>query len=191
MMTIAEIANLIRALVRIARLDDSGFDLLPDTMRTARLSFWAAVLTVPFNLMVDTARYATTDDPPLLVGYLLASLLGHVVAWTFWPVIMLHLGPVLNGNLKVWRAIAAYNWMWLLAYPPVALVTVLREVRLMPVTIGQFATLIIMSALIGYGWFLFRRGLGTEAGTSAMLVLLHLIVGQIMVAVVIEAQGGI
>lgn len=174
--TAREIVTSIRGVIRLAFLDPRGMEVLDRTPEGAIRSFWAAVVVAPFYIALLVVREGDSlADVPFGLD-IVVQLVAYVVGWTAFPVVSRELAKVI-GRLDDWPGmVCAYNWS-----------AVVQIVLQMPVLLAAasgaaddrdvaVAGLLVLAAVMGYLWFIFRTALRIPGMTALGLVVVEMTV---------------
>lgn len=159
--------------LRLARFDAAGLQYLDTSPEGFWKSFTAALWILPIYLPLTALNYGFERAP--LSGHVVAlEVLGYVIAWTAFPVVMLSVTRLFQRRQHFIRYIVAYNWasVWQIAlYGAVSLLT---EIGVLRGAVGDFIGLAAFGAILFYGWFVARAALDIPAPTAAGVVALDL-----------------
>lgn len=173
MLTIGEFAAALRGVRRLLRLKPDAFELFDATPRGFWKSFWVAAIILPVWALL-VADQAGTNGQAASLRYFLVQGIGYVVSWLAYPLLMVRLADVLDRWPRYYSYMVAYNWFQLvqtLAWLPV----VLLLDRDAPRGLIGLLWLTTHGVLLGYSWFIARRGLKVDTGAAIALVIIDLL----------------
>jgi hypothetical protein len=156
----------------LARGKVDGIDAFEPTMEDARASFLAALACLPIFLLLRMAAGADVAgiDP---TRALVADLIAYVCSWTGFALASLAMAEAMGRRVLWPRFIAAWNWVNLVQYVALALLS-------LPAMLGLPGMIADTLALLGLGyalwlqWFATRLGLGLAGPRAAAYVALDL-----------------
>lgn len=171
MISAGEIMAGITGAFRLARRDPGGMVWFDATPRGFWNSFWAAVLVAPTFLILDILSGSLNGDTT--ARQIAIKLIGYVIDWTAFPVVMI----VVVDSLGKWpnyiRYIVAYNWS------AVVQMSVLLPTALLAVSAPSHATLLLAQAaiivMLVYRAYVAHVALAVNLGTAAGVVLLDVL----------------
>lgn len=178
MITLAETGIALRGVGRILRFDPDFIRYFDRSPKGALRSFWMAAPLLPIFLL---RLYLLHDpqSPPIDSRMLCAMLIGYVLNWIIFPLVLLSIAPAMERRNQVIGTIAVYNWLSLLFIlmdvPIVALGALGLDVSLLQLL--DLATLLV--ALVCEG-FILAVTLQIRGFSAAALVLLDFILGQLI-----------
>jgi len=183
MLPLNYIIHSVMAAGRMIKFDGNAINDFDISERGFWRSFFAAVLVLPFSLMMAASRYDLITDG-VSIGvisndipfgrFMFVEMVAYVISWTAYPVLMSVFVKHLNCQQNYIRGVVAYNWssFWQNAvYVPLALVSAESG--------GPFA-LIVLVAVLAYGWFVAWKGFGVSKFQAFMLIGLDLSIGIII-----------
>ena len=185
MITTAEIAAGITGAVRLARRDPTGMDCFDTSPRGFWRSFWAAALVAPLFILVDVLSGGLgADTGP---RQLAVKLIGYVIDWTLFPVVMITIADSLGKWPQYMRYIVAYNWS------AVVQLTVLTPAAVLAVTAPSHGTMLLAQvvtiALLIYRAYVAHVALAVNLGTAAGIVLLDVLLAGVLRALSDRMMG--
>lgn len=186
MITRAEIAAGITGAFRLARRDPGGLDCFDSSPYGFWRSFWAAALVAPAFIIIDLLAGTLNTD----TGFhaLAVKLIGYVIDWTLFPVVMITIVDSLGKWPLYTRYIVAYNWS------AVVQMAVLLPVAIMAVSAPSHATMLIAQAvtivLLVYRAYVAHVALAVNLGTAAGIVLLDVLLAGLLRVVSDRLMGG-
>jgi len=183
MLPLNYIIHSVMAAGRMIKFDGNAINDFDISERGFWRSFFAAVLVLPFSLMMAASRYDLITDG-VSIGvisndipfgrFMFVEMVAYVISWTAYPLLMSVFVKHLNCQQNYIRGVVAYNWssFWQNAvYVPLALVSAESG--------GPFA-LIVLVAVLAYGWFVAWKGFGVSKFQAFMLIGLDLSIGIII-----------
>ncbi|MEQ8665211.1 MAG: hypothetical protein RIC16_05750 [Rhodospirillales bacterium] len=166
--------------VRLARFDADAINAFDVSIRGFWYSFYAALLVAPFSLMMAMTRYgmisAEFGVEPALLRFSLIEFIAYAISWTAYPVLMASFVRFLDCERNYIRGIVSYNWAAVLqnaVYTPVAIVSMSSG------GLGPLPVMVLIAVLF-YGWFVAWKGFGISRPQAVMLVGLDLSIGVII-----------
>jgi hypothetical protein len=173
MLTKAELAVALTGVRRVLLCKADAFDQFDATPRGFWNSFWVAFLILPVwaFLLVDQESAAGHPQP---FRYFAIQGIGYAISWIAYPLIMIRISDFLDRWPRYFRYMVAYNWFQLVQ-TIVWLPLVLLIDAGAPQSLVALIWLATHGVLLGYSWFIARRGLKVEAGTACALVLIDLL----------------
>ncbi|HTH15173.1 MAG TPA: hypothetical protein VL974_00860 [Magnetospirillum sp.] len=177
MISVAEIAAGLTGALRLARRDPAGLAMFDATPQGFWRSFWAAVLVAPAFVILDMLSGDIGGGPRQLA----IQMIGYVIDWTAFPVLMITIADSLGKWPNYMRYIVAYNWAALVQMTillPVAILAVLVPGHA-TMALAQFVTVI----LLVYRAYVAHVALEVGVGTAAGVVLLDVLLAALLKAV--------
>lgn len=156
----------------LARGKVDGIDAFEPTMEDARVSFLAALFCLPIFLLLRMAGgpAAGAIDP---MRALVADLAAFVCSWAGFALASLPLAEAM-GRRALWpRFIAAWNWVNLVQYVALALLS-LPELLGLPGMVADTLALLGLGYAMWLQWFATRLALGLSGSRAAAFVALDL-----------------
>lgn len=163
----------------IVRLDPKAFAFFNATHEGFWRSFWAAAILTPFTA-VAVVREAIIEPPPSLGRFIAFQIIGYVMGWLLFPLLMVRVADMLGRRDRYFHYIVALNWFHLIEIVFWGPLLVLGMADILPPAIEQVLALFVMVALLGYEWFITRHTLKVEGGTAAALVAIDLLLGLVI-----------
>jgi len=170
MVTAKEAVSALYGAFRLARLDPSGLDFFDNSVRGFWNSFFAAVLVLPFYLVLTAMRHSVLETAVPFGRFFAIEMIAYVIAWVAFPLVMASLTRTLEREDRYIRYIVAYNWaaVWQNAlYMPVAMLSVGGV--LAPAGANALGFL-ALALIVIYVWFVTRTALKVTAGMAAGIV---------------------
>ncbi len=160
---------------RLARADPGGMSFFDRSALGAARSFYAAILLLPFFIVLEATRFSEELAALPLGPWLLVEILSYIISWTAFPVVMIQLSRLIGREHRYFDFLVAYNWSSIIQvgiYFPVA---VLGGLEVLPESVTSVLILLVTIAVLVYQWFVTRTSLEIEGGLAAGLVLADLI----------------
>lgn len=156
----------------LARGKVDGIDAFEPTMEDARVSFLAALLCLPIFLLLRLGGgpAAAAIDP---ARGLAADLIAFTCSWVGFAVASLPLAESMGRGILWPRFIAAWNWVNLVQYGVVALLS-LPELLGLPGMVADTLALLGLGYALWLQWFATRLALGLSGPRAAIFVALDL-----------------
>ena len=174
--------------VRLVKLDSQGFDYFGDTAADFWRSFLAAALVAPLFLLYLVIRYAETDTDGSFPVYIAAQVLAYVIAWLAFPLVMLHLAPVLQREDKVIRYLVAYNWLSAIQNGVYLPVVMLGITGTFAQGLSNFLAMVALMWVLGLTLFVTHKALEVPLGTAGGVVVMDLLLG-VLIEVLTSRPG--
>lgn len=174
-LSVSEIVQSIKGVVRLARFDASGMAFLDTTPEGALRSFWVALLVLPpYALLIAVRDGGELTDLPL--GYtLLVESLAYVVGWTAFPAVMHIVARLMDRADEYPAMVAAYNWS--------AVLQMVLQLPLILLMLGGIVdddggigyAFVILAIIMVYIWFILKTSLRINGIAAAGLVIIELL----------------
>jgi hypothetical protein len=172
------LGKFLAALVGIGRLlrwRTDAFDAFDKTARGFWASFWVALLILPLwcYVVADQMDQMAHPSPERFVAF---QAIAYAISWLAYPLVMLRICDFLDRWPRYYTYIVAYNWFQLaqaVAWLPMLILMGIGAPR----GLVAIVWLTTHGVLIGYAWFIARRGLEVDAGTASALVVIDLLLG--------------
>jgi len=188
MISLAEFEIALRGLLRLARFDAGFagfFDLSKDG---AKRSFRLALPLLPFYLLLLNLNAKWPEDAdPARIGA--AELIGYVLMWVAFPLLLLMGARLLDREGRVYGAIAVYNWLSVLAVAiqlPVEIATYYGLDR----SWGDGLSLVALIFVTACEFFAFKRLLEVGFEIATALVVVEYVLGRIIIGLLVAMAGG-
>jgi hypothetical protein len=163
---------------RLARLDAGGMHWFNHSIAGFFRSFGVALLVLPPYLLILALRL---DDKVESVGwYFFVEMLGYVVGWVAFPLIMLGIAVIFSFQRSYISYIIAYNWTATIQVAVVLPIVLLNSGGLVGQELGLFLGVAITLAILYYQWFVALTALQTSGLTAAALVVLDFVLGRLI-----------
>ncbi len=183
MLSAREAATALYGAYRLARFDARGMTYFETSLDGFWRSFYAAVIVAPFYAVLLLMRHAVDTTGVGAVRFASVEAIAYVIAWVAFPLVMVSLARVLDREERYLGYIVAYNWAAVLQnalYMPVVMLGLTGTV---PVNAANALTLIVLSVVLVYTWFITWTALNVSAGTAAALVALDFVLSVFINAV--------
>ncbi|WP_207480260.1 hypothetical protein [Arenibaculum pallidiluteum] len=173
--------------IRLARLDRTGAEFFGSTPEAALRSFYVAALVAPAHLVLMLLRLVDVVEEINYLRYFAVETIAYVISWTAFPLLLWHLGPLLDRREQVFRAIAAQNWSAVLQIAVLLAVSGLGAAAFVPEALVAGLAIAISFALLCYQWFILRSALDI-GGLPAF----GLLIGGVLIEVMVrQAADGL
>ncbi len=156
----------------LARGKVDGIDAFEPTMEDARVSFLAALICLPVFLLLrfGIGPASVSPDP---MRALAADVIAFVCSWAGFALASLPMAEAM-GRRALWpRFIAAWNWVNLVQYLVLAVLS-LPELLGLPGMVADTLALLGLGYAMWLQWFATRLGLGLSGPRAAAFVALDL-----------------
>ncbi|MDB5369643.1 MAG: hypothetical protein JWP20_1201 [Roseomonas sp.] len=158
---------------------------MPLSAGGASRSFWAAVLCLPFFLVLRVLL----ADAPVGPRVVVAELVGFVAGWAGYALATLPMAFAL-GRGPLWpRFLATWNWTSLIQYAAILGLTLVTKSGLSG-WLGQGVQLAGLGYAVWLQWFATGLALKVSGGRAAGFVLLDLVLGLMVSAFVTDLALG-
>ena len=176
-----EVSTALHGAWRLAWLDRSGMAYFDRSESGFWKSFTAAILVFPaflilLALRVDDAEWAASGIGRILI----VEMIGYVVAWTSFPLIMLPVARFLGRESHWLEFIIAYNWSQVVQYAVFLTATILAGSGTFPTSLASGIVAASIIAVLLYEWFVARVSLDTGAAGATMIVLVDLVLTELI-----------
>ena len=136
-------------------------------------SFRAAVVAFPLSLLVLALAPHGFEVSGKLVA---ADILGYIVTWTAFPLIVIYLADRMQVFPHYWRFITATNWANLLQSAVFTVVILVNASGALPEPVAAMLFMAAWFWILLFKWRLARHGLGIANLPAVAIVLLDLAV---------------
>ncbi len=134
-------------------------------------SFRAALVAFPLSLLM----LALVPHGFQVTGKLVAAdIVGYIITWTAFPLIMVYLAARMQVFPHYWRFIIATNWANLLQAAAFAAVVLVNAAGVLPEAIAAMLFMAAWFWILLFKWRLARHGLGIAHFPAVAVVLLDL-----------------
>jgi len=156
----------------ILRFQPAAFLCFPGGMGPFLRSFIAALIVSPLQVLIVWAEMSsqTIDDPQ---RYILFQAAAYVLGWLAYPLLLLPVCRHFDRSGRYTTYVSAFNWFQLVEYGVVVPVLLLGTIPWLPPALTMVLWMVTVLTLMVYEWFLIRRGLELETGTTAALVIIN------------------
>jgi hypothetical protein len=178
MITFAEFEIAVLGLLRLARFDSGFAGFFDLSARGARRSFGLALPLLPIVLLLMhlNARWPEGTDMTRVVA---AELIGYVLMWTCFPLLLFGFARVIEREGRIYGAIAVYNWLSVLSIGLQLPIAVAAYLGLSAGWAGAMSDIALIF-VIACEFFAFRRLLEIRIEMTIALVVVDFILGQIV-----------
>lgn len=177
-----EVATAVYAAYRLARGDASAIEYFDATLSGFWKSFFAAVLIAPFYLMLLFGRHmVTASDAIEPLRFYPVEMIGYVLAWVTFPLVMIPLADALDRRKHFFRFLVAYNWSSVLQQAVMLPISYLLLGGIIPGELAGPLHLIIVGAILFYIWFITRTALELPGITAAGIVFIAFVIDYIII----------
>lgn len=155
---------------RIVRGDAAAIRAIPATSQTARESFLAALVSLPFYglmLLADPDPNAHGDS------WLLHEAVLYPIGWMAFPTLAWSIALAQGRGTEFLRYLAAYNWVQFYVYALFAAVLTLRLIGVWEELI-QMMSIGALIVTLAWSWFIARIGLDVGPWPATALVAIDL-----------------
>ena len=170
MITTREIVSGLYGAFRLACLDRRGADYFDQSLEGFWRSFFAAVLVLPFFVILIALRFGEPGLTHNAFRYVSIELISYVVSWVAFPLVILPFARQFDREKNYLGFIVAYNWasVWQSAfYLPIAMLAVTQT---MPVPYDSMISFLAIGLIMVYVWFVARVVLDVSASTAIAVV---------------------
>lgn len=159
----------IQGAMRLVRFDRAGLAATGSTREAFASSFFAMALLAPFEFLMHAGDDLKAGD----FRALLILALAYVIEWLAFPVLVADLVCRNNPRDRVWRYLAAMNW---LRVPETMIVAGVTAIGLLTGVSGLMMLSIALVGVFGiaWRWFLARAALGASPAQAVLLVVLFI-----------------
>lgn len=162
---------------RLVKLDARGLDCFGNATEDFWSSFLAAALVAPLFILYLTIRYVGAEESGSFPVYLLAQMMAYAIAWLVFPLVMLHLAPVLQRKDRMIRYLVADNWVSVFQNAVYLPVVIFGVTGAFSQTFSNFLAMIAFMWVLGLTLFVTRKALDVPFGTAAGIVVMDLLLG--------------
>lgn len=175
MLSAREAATSLYGAYRLARFDARGMTCFETSLAGFWRSFFAAVIVAPVFAVLLAMRYAAGGVAVDGVRFAAVQSIAYVIAWVAFPLVMVTVARLLKREERYLGYIVAYNWASVLQnglYLPLVMAGVAGVI---PAEAAGPVSLIALSLILVYGWFIAKVALDVGAVTAVGLVALDLV----------------
>ncbi|WP_142849097.1 hypothetical protein [Telmatospirillum sp. J64-1] len=168
-MTSREIIAYLYAAWRIVKLDREAIGRFDPTPEGAWKSFTAAFLVAPVYLLLVLSDIFTAEQPLRLF---LLQVIAYVISWVAFPLLMVSLTRLLGREAEFCRWLSTYNWF------QIPQIMIMLPVALLALAAGPIAplfllSLMVMTAVLMYHWFIAHHALKLDGLAAAAVVTIN------------------
>ena len=175
MLSAREAATSLYGAYRLARFDARGMTYFETSLAGFWRSFYAAVIVAPLYAVLLLMRHAVDTTGVGAVRFASVEAIAYVIAWVAFPLVMVSLARVLDREERYLGYIVAYNWASVLQNGLYLPLVMLGAAGVIPAGTAGPLSLIALSLILVYGWFIAKVALDVGAGTAVALVALDLV----------------
>ncbi len=172
MLTGRYLALVFRATLRIVKLRADGIALFEGTPGGFWRSFWAAGLLAPLFFVTLLLEASHIEDGTAATRLVLVQAIAYVVNWVAYPLLMVYVADLLQRGPHYFRYMVAYNWFRLVEAAAIYPLVLLAAAGAVDVDALAFFSLIALSAMLLYDWFIAKAALDVDGTAAAGLVLI-------------------
>jgi hypothetical protein len=187
MISFAELEIALLGLLRLARFDAGFAGFFDLSLQGARRSFRLALPLLPVWLLLLNLNTDWKDADVTRVGA--AEMIGYVLSWVSFPLLLLAAAPLIDRGPRVYGAIAIYNWLSVLS-AALQLPIEIASYYGMDDTWNMVFSLASMIFVLACEFFAFRRILEIGFEMALALVVVDFILGRIIVNLLIGMALG-
>ena len=172
MLSAREAATSLYGAYRLARFDTRGMTYFEISLAGFWRSFYAAVIVAPVFAVLLVMRYAAGGGDVDGVRFAAVEAIAYVIAWVAFPLVMVTLARLLDREERYLGYIVAYNWASVLQNGLYLPFVMLGVAGVIPAETAGPLSLITLSLILVYGWFIAKVALDLGAGSAVALVAL-------------------
>ncbi len=172
-----EVARSLYGAYKMARFDSKGVFYFNVSDEGFIKSFYAAAIIAPAYAILLFVRFFTMEMEAGPLRYIIVETIGYSISWTAFPVIMISLARLFDRQDFYKQYIIAYNWAVVIQNAVFLPIAILAELQLLPTDVVTFLTLMIISAVMFYVWFVTRVALNVGPGTAIGIVVFDMLLG--------------
>jgi hypothetical protein len=188
MISFAEFEIALLGLLRLARFD-AGFAGFFDLSREgARRSFRLAFPLLPVSLLLLNLNTEWKDADLVRVGA--AELIGYVLSWVSFPLVLLMSARLIDRGSRIYGAIAIYNWLVVLQMGLQIPIEIATYYGVMNTTWDLTLSFGILFFVMACEFFAFRRIMEISIEMALALVVVDFILGRIIVNLLVGMALG-
>lgn len=180
MPSLGEILKALYGAYRLARFDAGGMQFFDASIPGFWKSFFAAVIVAPLFFLLLIMRFSVETGELSAFRYFSVEAIAYVIRWVAFPLLMVSIAKMLDRDEKYLGFIVAYNWASVIQSTLFLSAAILTLGGAVPPTAGGFLSLVILSAVLFYAWFVTRTALDVPGGTAAALVGFEFLLGVII-----------
>ena len=166
MITLRVIVSGLYGVFRLACLKRDGADYFDKTLQGFWRSFFAAVLTLPFYVILIALHFGEPGLTQDTFRYVSVELISYVIAWVAFPLVILPFVHQFDREKNYLGFIVDYNWASVLQsafYFPIAMLVVTQTI---PMPYGNMISILAVGLMMVYVWFVTRVVLDVPAGIA-------------------------
>lgn len=163
---------------RLFLRDPAGLRYLPEGIEATARSFYAAILCLPAYWLLQWLQPVPEGVVPLtLLQSLPAELIGYVLQWVAYPVLLVHVLGWMEKPQHWAMLVTGLNWSGVLQLHLSGLASLLAWSGLLPDGVGVALALAVLGVTLSYRGYIIRLVLGVSSWVAVGLVMLDLILG--------------
>lgn len=170
MITLRVIVSGLYGAFRLACLKRDGADYFDKTLQGFWRSFFAAVLTLPFYVILIALHFGEPGLTQDTFRYVSVELISYVIAWVAFPLVILPFARQFDREENYLGFIVAYNWASVLQsafYFPISILVVTQTI---PMPYGNMISILAVGLMMVYVWFVTRVVLDVPAAIAIAVV---------------------
>lgn len=187
MISFAELEIALLGLLRLARFDAGFAGFFDLTRNGARRSFRLAMPLLPLWLLLLNLNTDWKDSD--MTRVISAELIGYVLSWVSFPLLLLLAAPLIDRGPKIYGAVAIYNWLSVLSMGlqvPIEIAAYSGMGTAWDLTLSLAALFFVLAC----EFFAFRRILEISIEMTIALVVVDFILGRIIVNLLVGMALG-
>ena len=175
----AEYRLIVVGLRAILRFQPAAFLCFAGGVGPFLRSFLAALIVSPLQVLVVWAEMSSDKitDPQ---RYILYQAIAYLLGWLAYPLLLLPICRHFDRARRYTTYVSAFNWFQLIEYGVTVPVILLGLIHWLPPELTLILWSVTVLTLMVYEWFLVRRGLELEAGTTAALVIINFLLNMVI-----------
>lgn len=177
MLTARQFLTAFHGTSRVARLKPDGIRMFDGTPAGFWASFWAAALLAPFLVTTLLIEASNVDDATRATRFVLLQSIGYVISWVAYPLAMVYVADLLQRGRHYYRYMVAYNWFRLVEAAAIYPLMLLGSVDLVSIDALAFFSLMALSAMLLYDWFIAKTALEIDGASAAGVVMISFLLG--------------
>jgi hypothetical protein len=170
MITLREIVSGLYGAFRLACLKRDGVHYFNTSLQGFWRSFFAALLVLPLYVILIALRFGEPGLTHDTFRYVSVELISYAVSWVAFPLAIQPFARQFEREENYLGFIVAYNWAAVLQsvfYLPIAMLIV---TQLIPAPYDSIISLLAISLIMVYVWFIARVALDVPAGVAIAVV---------------------
>ncbi len=155
----------------LAKFNVEGFKYIPSTSESFFRSFVAALITLPFFLILITLRFDALEINVNGYRYLCLELCSYAISWLAFPLLMDHMSWQIKRETKFFKFIIAHNWSLVIQNVIYSITIFLGYIGILTDTLTRSLILLILMWTFAFTWFIAKNGLNVSVFTAISVVL--------------------